>query len=76
MLARTPAADLHAARQRRYRARVKRRECIARGVIAGEAVVEMLVRERWLDPRDEHRNDRIGDAISRFMLDAASGAHR
>jgi hypothetical protein len=64
-----PSAERQAIRQRRYRERIARRECVVE-VTVGEAVLDFLVRTGWLLDRDSHRRDRIGDAIARALSEA------
>jgi hypothetical protein len=66
---RPPSDDRNAAKQRRYRERMKQHQ-IAVVVPVGETLINFLIRTGWLAERDSHNRERIADAIAR-MIDEA-----
>jgi hypothetical protein len=64
------AADRNAAKQRRYRERVKQHQ-IAVVVPVNEAMVNFVIRTGWLSERDACKRELIGAAIARLLADAA-----
>ena len=69
MLKRPPPADRNAARQRRYRERVKQHK-IAVFLPVGETLISFLIRTGWLAERDSHKRKMIADAIARMLAEA------
>lgn len=66
---RPPSDDRKAAKQRRYRLRLKQHQ-IAVVVPVNEAIINFLVRTGWLTERDSHKRERIAQSISRMIEEA------
>jgi hypothetical protein len=69
MLERPTSKALHAARNRRHRARQRAGEAIAPIRYNGR-ILNGLVRSRWLDPDDCGDRRLIGEAIFRMLSEA------
>ena len=69
MLRRAPSGDRKAAKQRRYRARLKQHQ-IAVVVPVNEAIINFLIRTGWLAERDACKRELIGEALSRMVAEA------
>ncbi|MET4016057.1 hypothetical protein [Bradyrhizobium sp. S3.2.12] len=63
-------AGAAAAKQRRYRMRLKQHQ-IAVVVPVSEAVINLVIRTGWLAERDAHRRELVANAIARMLADAA-----
>ena len=66
---RPPSDDRNAAKQRRYRERMKQHQ-IAVVVPVGETLINFLIRTGWLAERDSDKREQISEAITRMIAEA------